>query len=218
MKTDEMLQKDVMDELRWEPVLHANEIGVAVKKGVVTLTGEVDNYAMKMATERAVKRVQGVEVVAQEVTVKSLFGAGHTDEHIGQAIVRSFEWHSELSHDNLDTKVQHGWVTLEGKVDWNYQRQAAERAVESLIGVKGVTNLIQVKPRVVAQDVKSKIEKAFSRSAVLEAQHIKVETNGTKVTLSGKVHTWAERREAERAAWAALGVTTVEDNLVVAVF
>ena len=134
-----------MDEFRREPLLHACEIGVAVKDGVVMLTGQVDTHSTKMATERAAKRVQGVEVLAQEITVKSQFGREYTDEQIGHAIVSSFDWYSEVPQDTLTAKVEQGWITLEGEVDWDYQRQAALWAVESLDGVKGVTNLIQVK-------------------------------------------------------------------------
>lgn len=217
IKTDEKLQTDVMDELRWEPILHASEVGVSVRNGVVTLTGQVDNYSMKVAAERAAQRVQGVEVMVQEVGVKPLFGTKHTDEAIAQAIVRSFEWHNEIPHARLDAKVEEGWITLTGEVEWNYEREAAGQAVKSLTGVKGVTNEIRVKPRAGGQNVKNRIVDAFRRSAVLEAQQIKVETNGSQVTLSGKVHTWADRREAVAAAWAAPGVTTVEDNLVVAI-
>lgn len=225
IKTDEKIQTDVMDELRWEPILHASEIGVSVRNGVVTLTGQVDNYSMKMAAERAAQRVQGVEVMVQEVGVNPLFGTRHTDEEIAQAIMRSFEWHNEIPHANLDAKVEEGWITLTGEVEWNHEREAAAQAVKSFMGVKGVTNEIHVKPRAGAQDVKNKIVNAFRRSAVLEAQQIRVETDVqirvetdvSKVTLSGKVHTWADRREAAAAAWAASGVTTVEDNLVVAI-
>ncbi|GAB4048925.1 BON domain-containing protein [Spirosoma litoris] len=215
MKTDEQIQKNVQDELRYEPLLHAAQIGVAVKQGVVTLTGEVDNYLMKIATERAAKRVQGVKVVVQEVGVKPIFGQPHTDEQIAQSIVSSFEWHSAVPAEKIRVKVQSGWVTLEGQVDWNYQRQAAERSVESLLGVKGVTNLITVHPVLLAKDVKSSIVDAFKRSAALEAQQITVETIGSKVRLHGKVHSWSERREAENTAWAAPGVLMVEDELVV---
>ncbi|GAB4033812.1 BON domain-containing protein [Spirosoma jeollabukense] len=217
MKTDETLQKDVMSELRWEPVLNAAEIGVAVKDGVVTLTGEVDNYLMKMAAERAAKRVKGVTVVTQEITVNSVFG-GHSDEEIGQAILRSFDWHSQVPQSMIKVKVQRGWVTLEGEVDWNYQSQAAERAVETISGVKGVSNLIRVKPQVIAQDVNLKIIDALKRNAVVEAQQIKVETNGNKVILRGKVHSWAERKEVENAVWSAPGVLIVEDDLVVTTY
>ncbi|GAB4048954.1 BON domain-containing protein [Spirosoma litoris] len=217
MKTDKTLQNDVMEELRWEPVLNATEIGVAVKDGVVTLSGEVDNYMMKMAAERATKRVKGVTVVAQEITVKSIL-SGQSDEQIGQAISRSFDWHTQVPQDLVQAKVQHGWVTLEGEVDWNYQRQAAERSVETLSGVKGVSNLIRVKPKVVAKDVNVKIVDALKRNAVVEAQQIKVETNGNKVILRGKVHSWAERKEVENAVWAAPGVMAIEDDLVVTTY
>lgn len=215
MKTDERLQKDVMEELRWEPSLHASEIGVAVKDGVVTLTGEVDNYMLKMTTERATKRVKGVKVVVQEVKVNPSFAKQHTDAQIGQAIASAFEWHSEIPQEKLHVKVQDGWVTLDGEVDWNYQRQAAERTIETLKGIRGVSNLIIVRARVVVQDVQHKIVDAFKRNAVLDAQRIRVETNGNKVILRGKVHSWSERKEAEDAAWSAPGVLAVEDNLSV---
>ncbi|GAB4020187.1 BON domain-containing protein [Spirosoma koreense] len=217
MKTDETLQKDVMDELRWEPILHATEIGVAVKEGVVTLSGEVDSYGMKMAAEHAAKRVKGVKVVVQKVVVKPALD-GHSDEQIGQAILRSFGWHSQVPQDMIQVKVQNGWVTLVGEVDWNYQLQAAERAVETISGVKGVSNLISVKPKVTAQDVAEKITDALKRNAAIEAQEIKVETNGNKVILRGKVHSWVERREIENAVWSAPGVLSIEDDLVVTTY
>lgn len=215
MKTDETIQRNVMDELRWEPALHASEIGVAVKNGIVTLTGEVENYSSKLATERAAKRVQGVKVVVQEVQVKPTFDTQHTDQQIGQAIVNAFQWHSDIPADNLKAKVQDGWVTLEGNVNWQYQRKAAEWAVEALMGVKEVTNKIEVKPQITAKDIKDKIVEAFHRSAALDAEQIIVEASGNKVTLSGKVHSWNERREAENTAWAAPGVQLVEDSLLV---
>jgi len=215
MKTDEQIQKDVMEELRWEPSLHASEIGVAVKEGAVTLTGEVENYLLKLATERAAKRVKGVKVVVQEVKVNPYIGKQHTDVQIGQAIISALEWHSEVPQAKLSVKVQDGWVTLEGEVDWNYQRRAAEQTIEALKGVRGVTNLIRVKSSAVAQDVKYKILDALRRNAILEAQQIKVEADGSKVVLKGKVHSWTERKEAEEAAWAAPGVISVEDELIV---
>jgi osmotically-inducible protein OsmY len=214
MRLDSSLQADVMDELKWEPSLRASEIGVAVKDGVVTLSGYVDNYAMKLAAEKAVKRVKGVRVVAQEITVKS--GADRTtDEDIAHAIVNAFKWHSEIPEDTVKVRVQQGWVTLEGEVNWYYQKQAAERAVQFLMGVKGVNNFIAVKPKVAASDVKDKIVEALKRNAALEGQQIRVETIGNKVILRGQVHSWTERNEAEHAAWAAPGVMAVEDDLVV---
>lgn len=204
-----------MEELRWEPSLHASEIGVAVKEGAVTLTGEVENYLLKLATERAAKRVKGVKVVVQEVKVNPYIGKQHTDVQIGQAIISALEWHSEVPQAKLSVKVQDGWVTLEGEVDWNYQRRAAEQTIEALKGVRGVTNLIRVKSSAVAQDVKYKILDALRRNAILEAQQIKVEADGSRVVLKGKVHSWTERKEAEEAAWAAPGVISVEDELIV---
>jgi osmotically-inducible protein OsmY len=214
-KTDETIQADVMAELRWEPILQAATIGVSVNVGVATLSGEVDNYLMKLATEQAAKRVEGVKVVVQDVVVNTSLNPLDSDERLAHSIVSSFDWDSAVPQEKIDVKVQDGWITLEGQVDWNYQRLAAERALERLTGVKGVSNLINLKPRVLAQDIRNQIQKAFNRSAILEAQQIKVEANGTKVTLRGNVHSWAERREAEAAAWSAPGVTSVDDHLIV---
>ncbi|MDJ1506438.1 BON domain-containing protein [Xanthocytophaga agilis] len=214
MKSDFSLQQDVINELRWEPTLHSTEIGVAVKDGVVTLSGYVQNYSMKVAAENTAKRVKGVRAVAQEITVKSI-GSQTTDEDIAHAILNSFKWHSEIPEDKIKIRVQKGWVTLEGQVDWHYQRNAAESAIQFLVGVKGVSNLISVKPAVVVSDVKTKIIAALQRNATLEGQQIDVEAIGTKIILKGKVHSWIERKEAEHAAWAAPGVTNVEDDLVI---
>lgn len=218
MKTDENLQADVMEELRWEPTLHASQIGVAVKEGIVTLTGEVKSYVARTATERAAKRVQGVKAVVQEVGVKPGGGKQHSDEQIAHAIVQWLEWHSEIPQDLIDVTVQDGRVTLEGEVAWHFQRKAAVRSAESVLGVKGVNNHIRVKPGVEKVDVKNKIRNALKRSALVEAQQIKVETKGNQVVLKGKVHSWTERKEAEEAAWSAPGVTSVENDLVVSLF
>ncbi len=214
-KPDEIIQADVMAELRWEPILQAATIGVSVKDGVATLTGEVDTYLMKLATEQAAKRVEGVKVVVQDVVVNTSLTPLDSDERLAHSIVSSFDWDSAVPQNQIAVKVQAGWITLDGQVDWNYQRLAAERALERLTGVKGVSNLITLKPRVVARDIRNQIEKAFKRSAVLEAQQIKVEANGTEVTLRGHVQSWAECREAEEAAWSAPGVASVENRLIV---
>jgi len=186
-----------------------------VSEGVVTLSGEVNTYRKKIATEHAAQRVEGVRAIVQEIIVTPVSVNQYSDLQIAHAIISSFEWHTEIPHEDLKIKVQKGWVTLEGEVNWNYQRQAAERTVNSIGGVKGVTNLIRIKPIVEAQDIKKKIESAFKRSAVVEAQQIKVETNGNNVILGGKVHSWFERRAAETAAWSAPGVVSVTDNIVV---
>lgn len=214
-KTAEQLQKDVTDELRYEPLTFASAVNVAVNDGVVTLTGQVDTYSMKLAAERAVKRVRGVAVVVQAMTVKTPVSQLITDEQIGHAILSTFEWHTDIPRDKLTTEVQQGWITLCGAVDWQYQRQAAEQAVESLTGVRGVTNQIQVMSDVVAQGVKNKITNALQRRVNLEAQQIKVETKGSHVILSGTVRSFAQRQEVKDAAWAVSGVWSVEDNLTV---
>ncbi len=215
MKTDEMIQKDVTEELHWDPILNACKIGVAVSEGVVTLSGEVNTYRKKIATEHAAQRVEGVRAIVQEIIVTPVSVNQYSDLQIAHAIISSFEWHTEIPHEDLKIKVQKGWVTLEGEVNWNYQRQAAERMVSSIGGVKGLTNLIIVKPIVEAQDVKNKISNALKRSAIVKAQKIKVETNGNKVTLAGRVRSWYERRAAEAAAWSAPGITSVVDNITI---
>jgi osmotically-inducible protein OsmY len=214
MKTDEALQKDVMEELTWEPILHASEIGVAAKDGVINLSGHVANYAMKMAAERAAKRVEGVKVVVNEIVVKTLYGQA-IDDDIAHAVVNAFKWYAEIPEESVKANVQDGWITLEGMVDWNYQKELAQEAVQNMLGVRGVTNSIRIKPKVSRQNVKAKIREAFKRSAALEADRIRVETQNGKVILRGTVHAWNEREEAEHAAWAAPGVTSVEDNLVI---
>ncbi len=216
-KTDTEIQRDVLDELKWEPSVNANEIGVAVKDGIVTLTGYVDSYFEKRAAERAAARVAGVKAVVQEIEVRLPGSSQRTDADIAQAALNALRWDIAVPHDRVKVKVENGWVTLEGDVDWQYQKMAAARAVQNLIGVKGVSNLITVKPRVTPTDVKAKIEDSFKRQAEIDASNIKVDVQGSKVTLSGTVRSWAERDAAWRAAWAASGITEVVDKLTVRV-
>jgi osmotically-inducible protein OsmY len=215
MKTDAKIQQDVMDELKWEPFLNATEIGVAVKDGIVTLSGTVDSYSKKIEAEKAAKRVTGVKAVAEEIEVKLFASSIKNDTEIAKSIADSLRWHSAVQEDKIKVKVEGGWVTFEGEVDWEFQRLAAENAIKNLTGVKGISNLLTVKPSVIAKDAKRKITSAFQRSATIDADKISIEVLGSKVTLKGKVRSWAEKNDAENAVWATQGVIKVDNKLEV---
>jgi osmotically-inducible protein OsmY len=215
MKTDSQLQQDVMDELQWEPrVDHAN-IGVAAKDGVVTLTGFVPSYASKIAAEKAARRVKGVRGLAEEIEVRFPSDPKTSDPEIAKRIADMFDWSVTIPKNKVQIKVEHGWVTLNGTVDYHFHRQSAKDLASRISGVKGVTNLIEVKAAPSPIDVKDRIVAAFKRNADLDASTITVVADGNTVRLGGKVHAWYERQIAERAAWAAPGVTRVEDNIAV---
>lgn len=213
MKTDIDIQQDVTAQLRWEPMLNAAEIGVAVKNGVVTLSGMVDTYSKKVAAERAAKRVSGVKALAEDIQVGVTLTAHKTDAEIAAAVVSALKWHTTVPDDLLKIKVENGIVTLEGEVPWNYQRDAAETAVEGLLGVVNVQNYIKLKPVVAVSNVESKIASAFQRSASLDASRIKIEVNNNHITLKGKVRSFAESEDALNAAWAVPGVISVANKL-----
>jgi osmotically-inducible protein OsmY len=216
LRSDAQIQVDVLEQLKWEPRLRPNEIGVIVRDGVVTLTGTVTAFTAKYAAEEAAHRVRGVKAVANDIEVKLFPGTERSDADIAEAVVRALERDALIPVDKLDVTVSNGWVTLRGEVEWHYQREDAYEVVRRIAGVKGVTNLIVVRPKVRSSDLKKKIEDALIRSAQIDASNISVETLGTRVTLTGTVHSWAEKQEAERQAWAAPGVTEVDNQIRIA--
>lgn len=213
--TDRELQELVQNALAWEPRVDAEDIGVTVDSGVVTLRGDIKSYAEKTAAEHVALGVYGVKAVANDLIVRLGKGLVRTDTEIAQAAVNALKWNIEVPKDRVTAAVSDGWVTLTGNVDWNYQRETAAQVVRSLTGVLGVFNSITVQPHVKVTDVQSKIQAALKRSAEVDARRINVAALDGKVVLTGNVHSWAEREEARHAAWAAPGVREVEDHMVI---
>lgn len=215
VRSDTQIQADVLAELKWDARVQPNEVGVSVKDGIVTLTGYVDSYTKKWAAEERAHRVAGVKAVANDIQVRLPGSSERTDADLAAAARRALEWNTLVPADRVRITVSSGFVTLEGDVDWQYERDAAERAVRNLVGVKGVSNLIRVKPNAMPQNIKERIEQALRRIIEEDARNITVEVEGSKVILRGTVRSWAERQEAERSAWSAPGITSVDNRITI---
>jgi osmotically-inducible protein OsmY len=215
MKSDSEIERDVKEELKWDPDLYADDIAISVKNGVVTLAGFTPSYTDRLEAEKAAKRVAGVHAVANDIEVRLPAIHQRPDPDIARDAVAALKAELPISHDRIKVIVKDGWISLEGTAEWQYQKTAADAAVRKVKGVKGVTNVITVKPKVQPSEIKRKIQEAFKRSAEVDADRITVEANGSEVILKGTVRSWIEREEAERVAWSAPGITKVEDRIVV---
>lgn len=216
MKSDSQLQLDVMEELKWEPGVDHERIGVSVTDGVVTLSGSIGSYAEKLLAEKTVRRIKGVRAVAEDLKVRYDWQPKTSDSQIAKRVADILAWDPLVPKERINIIVEDGVVKLTGKVDWNYQRDLASEDTAKISGVVRIDNRVEVAPPIATADVRHRIEQAFERQADLEAEEIKVEADGSKVTLTGNVSSWSKRNLAERAAWAAPGVTKIEDRLVVA--
>jgi len=215
LQTDEAIQRDVLDEIKWDTRLRASEIGVAVKDGIATLTGFVGSYLEKRAAEAAAQRVRKVKAVANELEVRLPGSAERTDTDLAEAVVNELKWDTGIPAGKLEVAVSKGWVTLKGEVEYAFQKKDAERAIRYTAGITGVSNFVQVKPQLFPTNLKADIEKALTRNAETDAEHITVDVSGSKVSLYGTVHSYAERKAAENAVWAAPSVTEVDDRIAI---
>ncbi|WP_423067773.1 BON domain-containing protein [Devosia sp. CN2-171] len=212
---DSALRQDILDELEFEPSIDANDIGVAVEDGIVTLTGHVSSYSQREAVARAVSHVKGVRAIAQEIEVRLPSITGDADDEIARRVIDTLKWSTLVPDNRVQVMVQDGWVTLTGTLEWHYQKTGAGEAIRHIDGVRGVTNLITLAPKPAFGDVRKRIEDALRRRAEVEADQIQVDVSGNKVTLTGTVRTLSERSAVEEAAWATPGVHSVEDRLIV---
>ncbi|VTU31021.1 periplasmic protein [Variovorax sp. PBL-H6] len=215
MKSDTQLRTDVLAELDWDPAIKAGTVGVTVKEGVVTLTGHLGSHAEKIAAERAAQRVGGVKALAVEMTVKLPAGDERTDSDVARAVEHALEWSILVPKGKIKPIVESGWVTLNGEVDWEYQRRAAEHAVRHLMGVTGISNLVKISPKLHAADIEKKLREALARQAQRESDRIRISVDGSRIALRGSVHSFAELYAVRNAAWSVPGVTSVENELVV---
>jgi len=215
MKTDSELKKDVLAELAWDPVVPEAKVGVSVNDGVVTLTGHLDSYSEKVAARRAVERVGNVKAIAMEIDVIPLGVHQRSDTEIAAAVDHALSWNTSVPKDRIKVTVEKGWITLGGEVDWNFQRRAVERLVRPLKGVVGISDNIGIKATAVPANLTNRIQDALVRQAMREAKRIEIATDGAVVTLSGQVHSWAERSAVEGATWSAPGVSRVNNLLTV---
>jgi osmotically-inducible protein OsmY len=213
MKSDIKIQEDVQAELRWQPFLQDSAIGVAVKDGIVTLSGKVDAYSKKLAAENAAKKISGVKAIVEDIEVGIPSGTEKADKELAAAILNALKWHAAVLQDEIKISVENGIVKLEGEVDWAYQRNSAQSAIENLEGVRSIDNLITVKPVVSGTDIQNKIRAAFLRSATVDAKNITAEVIDGRVTLKGFVRSLSEKEDAETAAWTAPGITRVNSQL-----
>ena len=215
LRTDNDIQEDLVAELKWEQGTHDEDIAVSVRDGVVTLAGTVDSYADKWKAERVATRIEGVKAIANNIEVRLPSSSERSDSDIAHAAAEALKWNIWVPEDRVKVKVSNGWLTLEGEVDWYYQKEEADRALRKRVGIKGISNLIAVKKRPLPHDVKEQIKRALARSAEFDADRISVEVSGDKVILSGTVRSYVEKRDAERAARNAPGVTQVENRITV---
>lgn len=213
MKTDSQIQTDVIQELRWDPSVSHEHIGVAVSDGIVTLSGSIPSYIEKSAAESAALRVSGVKAVVEKIEVKLPNLFQKNDQDIAKAVLEQFNWNTQIPSDTVKVSVENGQVKLAGDVEWEFQRSTAERLVRGLRGVKGIVNKISIKPRIHSAEIKEKIEEALKRAAEDEAKRVSVKVQGSKVSLSGNVHSIADKQVISLTAWSAPGVTSVENNL-----
>lgn len=213
MKTDSDIKKDVMAELEWDPEINSANVGIAVKDGVITVSGHLDTYSEKFSIERALRRVDGVRAIAMEVDVVLSPEHRRSDSEIASAAAQALQWQARLPEGRMRVSVEHGWVHLSGEVDWEFQRRAAEKAVRPLMGVVGVSNEVTLASKALPADLSQRITQALQRQALREAKRVEVAVDGTKVTLRGQVHSWQERDAVQGAVWAAPGVRTVINEL-----
>jgi osmotically-inducible protein OsmY len=217
MKSDIKIQEDVMEQLKWEPFLKSSEIGVAVKNGIVTLSGQVDSYSKKLAAENAAKKIAGVRAIAEDIQIGVSPTNRKTDTEIAEAVLNALKWHTMIPDEKIKVKVEDGVVRLDGEVEWEYQRTQAKLVIEDLAGIRYVLNFIKVKPQISATEIRNKINSAFKRSALIDSGKITIEVIGSNVCLKGKVRSYAEKEDAENAVWNAPGVANVDNRLEIEV-